>query len=112
MLGVNDTKLALICPRATLLKQKFPLSQFYCFVKQNTAPVKTCENFCGLYGMIGEGRVDQLERHHSNGLRSVSPRGIIHDLMVNTDLPVEEVMQRDQTSCHQPVGREIVHLTR
>lgn len=47
--------------------------------------------------------MDQLERHHSNGPRSVSPGGVFRDLMVNKDLPVEQAIQRDQISCHQPV---------
>lgn len=46
--------------------------------------------------------MDQLERHHSNGPRSVSPGGVFRDLMVNKDLPVEQAIQRDQIPCHQP----------
>lgn len=112
MLGGNDTKLALTCPSITLLKHNFPLSQFYCFVKQNMAPVKMYESFyCGLHSMIGCVRKVKWiswKDTNSNGPRSVSPGEVFRDLMVNKDLPVEQAIQRDQISCHQPARGECV----
>lgn len=43
-----------------------------------------------------ECKVNQLEKQHSNGPRSVSPRGMLQDLVINIDLPVEQAMERDQ----------------